>query len=49
MVILTNVRKWFKIMDQAIEKNGRDGFWDMIGKSRDNFEGKKMMMEMGEE
>jgi hypothetical protein len=41
--------KMFKIMDQAIEKNGRDGFWDMIGKSRDNFEGKKMMMEMGEE
>lgn len=41
--------RMFKIMDQAIEKNGRDGFWDMIGRSRDNFEGKKMMMEMGEE
>lgn len=39
----------FKIMDQVIEKNGRDGFWSTIGKSRDNFEGKKMMMEMGEE
>lgn len=41
--------RMFKIMDQAIEKNGRNGFWDMIGRSRDNFEGKKMMMEMGEE
>ena len=39
----------FKIIDQVIEKNGRDGFWSTIGKSRDNFEGKKMMMEMGEE
>lgn len=41
--------KMLEIMDQGIEKNGREGFWDMIGKVRDNFEGKKMMMEMGEE
>lgn len=46
---LEQCTKVLEIMDQAIEKNGREGFWDMMGKIRDNFEGKKMMMEMGEE
>ena len=41
--------RMFEIMDRAIKKNGRTGLWELIGKSRDNFEGKKMMMEMGEE
>ena len=39
----------FENKDRAIKKNGRTGLWELIGKSRDNFEGKKMMMEMGEE
>ena len=38
-----------EMLDQAIVKNGRDGFMEMFTKMRDNFEGKKMMMEMGEE
>lgn len=41
--------KIFEVMEHAIEKNGRTGLWDLIGKSRDNFEGKKMMLELGEE
>lgn len=41
--------KMFAILDRAVEKNGREGFWDMIERLRDDFEGKKMMMEMGEE
>ena len=36
-------------MDHAIEKNGRTGRMEMFARMRDNFEGKKMMMEMGEE
>lgn len=38
-----------EMMNQVIEKNSRNGFMEMIAKMRDNFEGKKMMMEMGEE
>ena len=38
-----------EIMDHAIEKNGRAGCMEMFARMRDNFEGKKMMMEMGEE
>lgn len=38
-----------KIMNQAIDENGREGFMETIIKKRDDFEGKKMMMEMGEE
>lgn len=38
-----------EIMDHAIEKNGRTGRMEMFARMRDNFEGKKMMMEMGEE
>ena len=41
--------RMFEVMEHAIEKNGRTGLWDLIGKSRDNFEGKKMMLELGEE
>lgn len=46
---LDQCSKMFAILDRAVEKNGREGFWDMIGRMRDDFEGKKMMMEMGEE
>lgn len=38
-----------EILDQVIALNGHNGFMEMFSKMRDNFEGKKMMMEMGEE
>lgn len=38
-----------EMIDSSVEKNGQEGLGDIVRKVRDNFEGKKMMIEMGEE
>ena len=46
---LEQCTKILDIMNLVVEKNDNSIFVDMIAKWKDNFEGKKMMIEMGEE
>ena len=46
---LEQCTKILDIMNLVVEKNDNSTFVDMIAKWKDNFEGKKMMIEMGEE
>ena len=41
--------KLLDVMNVAVKQHDNDGFGDMLGKMRNDFEGKKMMMELGEE
>lgn len=41
--------KLLDVMNIAVKQYDNDAFGDMLGKIRDDFEGKKMMMELGEE
>lgn len=41
--------KLLDVMNASVEQHDNDGFGDMLGKIRDDFEGKKIMMELGEE
>lgn len=46
---LEQCTKILDIMNLVVEKNDNSTFVDMIAKWKDNFEGKKMLIEMGEE
>ncbi|MBS7200140.1 MAG: hypothetical protein KH111_18700 [Bacteroidales bacterium] len=46
---LVQCSRMLEMIDSSVEKNGQEGLGDIVRKVRDNFEGKKMMIEMGEE